>query len=243
VLQAEGIKLGAEHLRRIRPHNMGSLFWQLNDCWPVASWSSIDYTGRWKALQYYARRFYNNILVSPLEDNGNINVFVVSDRLNPAAAELTLSLVDFDGKKLWSEHRDIDLAPLSSGSYATIPIATLLAGKDPRGMFLLTEILVDGKLASSNEHFFQPFKNLALGRPQIEIDVIAVRGRFKITLSADKLARAVYLRSPEYAGVFADNYFDLIPGKKVEVIFSPKVAVRLSDFRDKLKIRSLEDAF
>jgi len=70
-----------------------------------------------------------------------------------------------------------------------------------------------------------------------------VGGGFKITLSTDKLARAVYLRSPEYHGVFADNYFDLIPGKKVEVIFRPKVGVRLSDFRDQLKIRSLEDAF
>ncbi|HEV7747833.1 MAG TPA: glycoside hydrolase family 2 protein [Pyrinomonadaceae bacterium] len=243
VLQAEGIKIGAEHLRRIKPHNMGSLFWQLNDCWPVASWSSIDYTGRWKALQYYARRFYGDILVSPLEDNGNISVFVVSDRLKLAAAGLNLSLLDFDGKNLWSEHRDIDLAPLSSGSYATIPIDTLLAGKDPRGVFLLTEVLVDGKLVSSNEHFFQPFKNLALGRPQIETDVVAMNGRFKITLSTDKLARAVYLTSPEYAGVFADNYFNLIPGKKVEVVFRPKVAVGLRDFRDKLKIRTLEDAF
>ncbi|PYS69255.1 MAG: hypothetical protein DMF73_15115, partial [Acidobacteria bacterium] len=68
VLQAEGIKIGAEHLRRIMPHNMGSLFWQIDDCWPVASWSSIDYTGRWKALQYYARRFYNDILISPHEE-------------------------------------------------------------------------------------------------------------------------------------------------------------------------------
>jgi beta-mannosidase len=222
---------------------MGSLFWQLNDCWPVASWSSIDYTGRWKALQYYARRFYSDILVSPLEDIGNINVFVVSDRLSPAAAGLTLSLLDFDGKTLWTEHRHIDLAPLSSGSYATIPIDTLLAGKDPKRVFLLTEVLVDGKTVSSNEHFFQPYKNLALRRPQIETEVVAMGGRFKITLSADKLARAVDLTSPEYAGVFADNYFDLIPGKKVEVIFRPKVAVGLSDFRDKLKIRTLEDAF
>ena len=65
VLQAEGIRIGAEHLRRIMPHNMGSLYWQINDCWPVASWSSIDYFGRWKALQYYSRRFYNDLLVSP----------------------------------------------------------------------------------------------------------------------------------------------------------------------------------
>jgi beta-mannosidase len=65
VLQAEGIRIGAEHLRRIMPHNMGSLYWQINDCWPVASWSSIDYFGRWKALQYYARRFYSDLLVSP----------------------------------------------------------------------------------------------------------------------------------------------------------------------------------
>jgi beta-mannosidase len=243
VLQAEGIKIGAEHLRRIMPHNMGSLFWQLNDCWPVASWSSIDYTGRWKALQYYARRFYSDILVSPQEDNGNINVFVVSDRLSPAAAGLNLTLLDFEGKKLWGEQKDIDIAPLTSKSYATIPIDTLLAGKDRKGVFLFTEVLVGGKPVSSNEHFFQPYKSLSLPRPQIVTDVVAVRGGFKITLSADKFARAVYLSSPNYAGFFADNYFDLIPGRKVEVLFRPSVAIGLSDFRDQLKIRSMQDAF
>jgi beta-galactosidase/beta-glucuronidase len=65
VQQAEIIKLGAEHLRRQRPRTMGSLYWQLNDCWPVASWASIDYYGRWKALHYYARRFYDDVLISP----------------------------------------------------------------------------------------------------------------------------------------------------------------------------------
>ena len=74
VLQAEGIKVGAEHLRRIRPRSMGSIYWQLNDCWPVASWSSMDYYGRWKALQYYARRFYSPLLVSPHIEDGNFNV-------------------------------------------------------------------------------------------------------------------------------------------------------------------------
>jgi beta-mannosidase len=243
VLQAEGIKIGAEHLRRIKPHNMGSLFWQLNDCWPVASWSSIDYTGRWKALQYYSRRFYSDILVSPHEANGKIQVFVVSDRLQPVAAQLSLSLLDFAGNKLWGKQDDIEIAALSSSSYSIVPSDMLLAGKDPKGVFLFAEVLVGGKTVSTNEHFFQPYKNLSLPRPQIEKDIVAVRGGFKITLSADKFARAVYLSSPDYAGLFVDNYFDLIPGRKVEVVFRPSVAVGLSDFRDKLKIRSLADAF
>ena len=70
VQQAEAIKAGAEHLRRNRPRTMGALYWQLNDCWPVASWSSIDYFGRWKALQYYARRFYEDLLISPFAHDG-----------------------------------------------------------------------------------------------------------------------------------------------------------------------------
>jgi beta-mannosidase len=243
VLQAEGIKIGAEHLRRIMPHNMGSLFWQLDDCWPVASWSSIDYTGRWKALQYYAQRFYHDILVSPHEENGNLKIFVVSDRLQPVAAQLSLSLLDFEGNKLWSTQEDIEVAPLNSKSYLTIPIGTLLAGKDPKGVVLFAEVLVGGKRVSSNEHFFGAYKDLSLPRPQINADVLPMRGGFKITLSADKFARAVYLSAPNYPGVFAENYFDLIPGQKVEVVFRTATAIALSDFRKQLKIRSMADAF
>lgn len=243
VLQAEGIKIGAEHLRRIMPHNMGSLFWQLNDCWPVASWSSIDYTGRWKALEYYARRFYSKILVTPHEQNGSLDVFVVSDRLQPVAAQMDLSLLDFEGNQLWSQRLDIEIAGLKSKSYFTIPISKLLAGKDGKAVFLLTEVSIAGKPISSNEYFFKPYKDLSLTRPQINFDVAPMRGGFKITLSADKLARDVYLSAPGSTGFFVDNYFDLIPGRKIEVQFRTRVAIPLSDFRNQLKVRSLADAF
>jgi beta-mannosidase len=222
---------------------MGSLFWQLNDCWPVASWSSIDYTGRWKALQYYARRFYSEILVSPHEDNGNIEVFVVSDRLQPGPAQLNLSLLDFDGNKLWSQQQDIDIAALTSRSYWTVPINTLLAGKDSKEVFLLSEVLVGGKPVSSNQHFFGAYKDLSLPASQIRTEVLSVRGGFKVTLSTDKFARAVYLSTPNHNGFFTDNYFDLIPGRKVEVVFRSSAAIKLSDFRSKLKIRTMQDAF
>ena len=91
VQQAEAIKVGAEHLRRNRPRTMGALFWQLNDCWPVASWSSIDYFGRWKALQYYARRFYADLLLSPFAHDGTVDVYIVSDKLQPVAGQVRIT--------------------------------------------------------------------------------------------------------------------------------------------------------
>ena len=243
VLQAEGIKIGAEHLRRIMPHNMGSLYWQLNDCWPVASWSGVDYTGRWKALHYYARRFYNDILVSPRELDGNIEVFVVSDRTQPVIAQLSVSLLDFEGNTLQSQRRDIEIAPLASRPYLTVATKTLLAGNDPREVFLLTEVLVGSQRVASNKRFFQPYKALALPRSTTVTDVRRMRGGFKITVSADKFARAVYLSAPNHTGFFTDNYFDLIPGERVEVEFRTSAAVTLSAFRNQLKIRSMSDAF
>src|SRR4030095_15519831 len=79
VQQAEAIKVGAEHFRRLRPRTMGALYWQLNDCWPVASWSSIDYEGRWKALQYFAVRFFADVLISPFHHDGKVELFAVKE--------------------------------------------------------------------------------------------------------------------------------------------------------------------
>mgnify|MGYP003694501729 CR=1 FL=1 len=111
--------------------------------------------------------------------------------MQPVAAQLELSLFDFEGKKLWSQQQQIEVAALKSQSYLTIPIATLLAGKDARGVVLFSELLVGGKAVSSNEHFFGAYKNLSLPRPQITSEVVAMRGGFKISLSTDKFARAV----------------------------------------------------
>ena len=83
VLQAEGIRSGIEAHRRAKPYCMGTLYWQLNDCWPAVSWSGIDYFGRWKALHYHVKKAYKKILVSMTEDNGILRVYIVSDALEP----------------------------------------------------------------------------------------------------------------------------------------------------------------
>jgi beta-mannosidase len=243
VLQAEGIRVGAEHLRRIMPHNMGSLYWQLDDCWPVASWSSVDYFGRWKALQYYARRFYSPLLVSPHAEGDQIKFYVVSDRAEATPARLVVSLLDFDGHTLASTEKDLNVAALRGNSYLGLPVSELLEGRDAKGIFLLSELLVNGRPVSSNEYFFRPFKELSLPAPRVSTSVVATRGGFHLTLSSDKLARDVYLSSEGIEGFFSDNYFDLIPGRPVEVEFRPTRRGGLEEFRKRLKVRSLVDAF
>jgi beta-mannosidase len=243
VLQAEGIKRGAEHLRRIMPRNMGSLYWQADDCWQVASWSAMDYFGRWKALMYYTRRFYAPVLVSPaVDDSGNLNVYVVSDSTEATDAHLLLTLMDFSGKTINSKQLEISVEPLKGKSYFTQSVSDFLNGADGKNVFLLAELKVGGKTVSQNEYFFKPFKELNLSRPNIKTEITPSANGFKVALSTDKFAKDVYL-SGFTESFFSDNYFNLIPGKKVEIEFRTSEKMSLDEFRRKLKLRSLVDAF
>jgi beta-mannosidase len=242
LLQAEGIKVGAEHLRRIMPRNMGSLYWQLDDCWPVASWSSIDYYGRWKALQYYSRRFYAPILLSPHVEAENLNFYVVSDQVQSTKALLNVELRDLEGNKLTGMQKDIVAAPTTSTWYMSVPVKTLLANRDPKNVMVYCELLVDGKVVSTNQVYFAPAKDISFATAKITFEAAPTRNGFRLTLNTDKLARGVYL-SIKQDGFFSDNYFDMLPGKPVELEFRTRAKLTVDEFREKLKIRSLKDAF
>jgi beta-mannosidase len=243
VLQAEGIKVGAEHLRRLRPRAMGSIYWQLNDCWPVASWSSIDYYGRWKALQYYARRFYNDLLVSPHEENGSLAVYVVSDRTTLTAANLRVRLMTFDGTIMSEKSQAIDIPALSSKVYIQMPMEeiTSLKGYDAAKVFVSADLIVDNKPASSNSLFFLSPKSLELPSPQITSDLTGANGVFHLRLSSNVLARDVYISTGSFDATYSDNYFDLLPGETVTIEL--KSAATLDQLRPALKVTSLVDAF
>ncbi len=243
VLQAEGIRIGAEHLRRLMPHNMGSLYWQINDCWPVASWSSIDYYGRWKALQYYARRFYNDLLISPSVQKGYLRLFVVSDRTKAVPATIRVTLMDFDGKALKNFVEDVSVAPLTSRSYFDVRTEELLKGVDEKNTVVYCELVVNGKVVSDHDYFFAPFKELSFSKPTISSEVVPIRGGFRVKLSTDKFAKAVYLAVAEHDGFFSDNYFNLAPGREMTVEFRSRVPLTLKEFQERLQIRSVFDAF
>ncbi len=242
VLQAEGIKTAAEALRRARPRTMGSLYWQLDDCWPVASWSSIDYFGRWKALHYYARRFYADLLASIAEQDGEVVVTLVSDRTSPAAGQLVARLLDFSGTVLWEEKKAVEVAPLASRPALRVAREKLLDGRDPRAVVLQAQLLVDGRPAAANLRFFARPKELALREPQIAVDLTPSEQGFRVRLSTDTLARAVRLGFDPDDGFFEDNYLDLLPGEAAEVAYRPKGPVSLEAFKRGLSISSLVDA-
>ena len=242
VLQAEGIKTGAEHLRRIMPRNMGSLYWQANDCWQVASWSAMDYFGRWKALMYYTRRFYAPVLVSAHVEDDKMNVYVVSDSPEAKKAQMILTLMDLNGRILSLRKLDLMVEPLKGKSYFTQNVSELLGGTDTKNVVLLAELKINGKTVSQNEYFFKPFKELSLEQPEIKTYIAQMRNYIRVTFSTDTLAKSVYL-SGFNEGFFSDNYFNLIPGKPMNIEFRTKEKMSAEEFRKRLKVRSLADAF
>jgi beta-mannosidase len=246
VLQATVIKFAAEAHRRAMGRNWGSLYWQLDDCWPVASWSSIDYYGRWKALQYFARQFFAPVLVSPIEEKGDgkgndkggvyINVWAVSDRRVDSPARLAVRLLDFDGHELWRKEQDVVLAANASRVYLSMRKAEALGNADPTRVVLVTELSERGQPLARNLLSFVKTKDLALPRPALTLDVatgvdvggVGVGGALAVTIASPTFARNVYLTAgagglPGAAplGFFEDNFFDLLPGQTRTVVFHP----------------------
>jgi len=242
VQQAEIIKIGAEHLRRQRPRTMGALYWQLNECWPVASWSSIDYYGRWKALHYYARRFYDDVLVSPFLHDSKVDVYVVSDKLQPLSATVRARFLDFSGSVVLDQTKEIQILPQSSSIYLSFATADLSAKADPHRSFLAFDLEVAGKRVSRNLVFLDVMHNLDLPvTPKIDATLSKNGEAYTITLRSAKLARSIFLSFGDLNVQSSDNYFDLLPGEPVTI--GLKSSATIDQLRNALKIMSLTEAF
>ena len=245
ILQAEGIKMAIEAHRRNMPHCMGSLYWQINDCWPVASWSGIDSYGNWKAMHYFVKKAFNDILVSPdIDKNNRLKVAVISDRLDNVEAKLELSIDDFNGVTLWHKDIQIDITNNSSNIYFEADANQLLVGMDRKSILLKASLCdLDGEILSENLIYFTQIKELNLPTPVIKHSIEKVNDGFLLTLSTNKLAKNLYLRADEIEGRFSDNYFDLLAGDSIRIKFSEGDQIELSKFKESLKIFTLVDSF
>jgi beta-mannosidase len=246
VLQGVVIKYAAEAHRRAMGHNWGSLYWQLDDCWPVASWSGIDYYGRWKALHYFARRFFAPVLVSPVIDKGVVSVWGISDRRADVPARLTARLVDFSGRELARREQTIVLAANAAKPYLTFPEAEILKGADATRVVLVTELAINdsGARPVRNLLYFKKTKDLQLPKPDVKLAVSdAGGGTFSVAVAAKQLARNVFLTSGAVDGTFDDNYFDVLAGETITVTFKPRGMITAGQLQAALTATSIADTF
>ena len=241
VLQAEGIKTAMEAHRSRMPYCMGSLFWQINDCWPVASWSSIDYYGRWKAQQYFAVKAFANVLVSPQLDGTTVHIYAVSDDLGDKNVTLSLRLMDFAGKVLSHEETPLTLKANTGALVMTREVADILDGASANSVLLSVRLLVGNRVLADNTLYFAPIKDVALPKPEI-VRTIKASGRdILLALSSKTLVKNLYLSLDDGDGKFSDNYFDILPGDTAIVRFTPAKTMDVKMFEKNLLMVHMAD--
>jgi beta-mannosidase len=236
VLQAEGIKVAMEGHRVRMPYCMGSLFWQINDCWPVASWSSIDYYGRWKAQQYVARKSYARELVTSWLDGDTVHVAVVSDALEDRSVVLTLRVMDFHGAVLKTITQPSSLKANSSATAYTGPSSELLAGAAPGTALLHASLTAGPEVLSEDIMYFRAVKDLSLPDAPVTVKVKALGGEFAVGLTSPALVKNLYLSIDGTDGFFGDNYFDLLPNETKVVRFKPSGPIGAKTLQSRLKL-------
>jgi beta-mannosidase len=169
VLQAEALRVGVEHWRRERDRCRGTLYWQLNDCWPVSSWSSIDYFGRWKALHYATRRFYAPVLLSTQVEGDAATLSLTNDLPATWSGEVRWSLERLDGAVVLAGGGAAEALGLATTSVARVPVPDSVFER--RSLVLVSELLEAGSRRSLVVTPFVPDKHLALRCPKVELSV------------------------------------------------------------------------
>jgi beta-mannosidase len=226
LLQAYGITKGIEAQRRAKPYNMGTLFWQLNDCWPAVSWSSIDFFGNWKALQYKAKHSFENVLISSKVENDTLKTYVVNDDLESLSGELSIAIMDFHGNTIWSKKILVEVASNSSSIKHELNLEGLQLHKD--------EVVIISKFNNQVSNFYLAIpKELKLPSQTIQQKITKTASGFQIELTSNTLQKDVFLFCNE-TGHFSDNYFDLMPNELKRIQFKTK-----ANLLDSIQIKTL----
>lgn len=229
LLQASGMKTAIEAHRRAKSYCMGTLYWQFNDCWPVTSWSSVDYFGNWKAFHYQVKRSYENVLISVKEEKDSYKIFVINDDLVGFSGNLKIQNIDFKGKLLLEKSLKIEVQPNSSEVYFTLSKKDI-SEINLKKSLLNIEFNSDKKSTSTAFYFVKP-KDLALEKPTISIKKL---DDLTFEITSDILAKNVYLSTVENTH-FSANYFDVLPNQVYRITLSkPSENIKIISLFDTL---------
>ncbi len=242
ILQGLAIKYAIEHWRRSMPRSMGALYWQLNDCWPVASWSSLDYHGRWKALHHMTRKFYAPLLLSAIEDwqQSTVEIHLSNDHATTINGDVRWVLTNIEGKKLDSGKFAASIATQKSRKLKTLNFKSQAETHHGRNLMVWLEFVQDGKIVSSQLITLYKPKSLELKNPKLETKVKAKKdGSFQLSIKSEKPAMWAWIELDQIDIQCTDNFFHVRPGQTKSVIVYPEKKMSLKQFEKQLKLKSL----
>ena len=226
--QAYGMEIAIEAHRTAKPYNMGTLYWQLNDAWPVTSWSSIDYYGNWKALQYKLKTLYAPVLLSI--DQKDYGVFVTSDLLHDLKGELKVKVADFEGNVLFEKSMNAKVVANGNEKLQIEGLAECLAKADKTTVYVKLELAENESPLAERYCYLAYPKDLKLPKANPTLKVSEANGKICIEVSTDVFAKDVQVYCTNGMCNFSDNFFDLEAGQSKKVVFTPKKKTSKNDF-------------
>ncbi|MBB6729847.1 beta-mannosidase [Cohnella zeiphila] len=247
LIQAEGMRVGVEHWRRNRGRCMGAIYWQLNDIWPGASWSSLDYFGRWKATHHAAKRFFAPVMASACEDGTNVSLHVTNETLDRFEGRMTWRLLDRSSRIIESGETDVSVDALSAMEVASLAFGDALDTKKKlRQSYLEFTLVAEGREISGGTVLFVKSKYFDFLDPRIGVEVAEEPDRFVVKLSGAAFAQFVSLDLRGADARWSDNVFHL-SADRPKTVTVPKNGLSeplaLAEFRERLVVRSLFDTY
>jgi len=244
IQQGMAMKYAVEHWRRTMPRGMGTLYWQLNDTWPAASWSSLDYYGRWKALHYMARHFFASLLLSAVEEenSGRVEVHLTNDLAARYEGQVRWQLVSTAGEPVEAGAIPVQAPARTSRQVATLELDNALATHGKRNLLLWLALGEGEEPGSTNLVLWSRPKHLTLVDPGIQVEVAGPAGdAFQVTVQATHPGLWVWLEGVEAR--YSDNFFHLLPGRPRTITVTPAEKVSGEVFRRRLRAYSLYNTY
>lgn len=217
VTQLECISDATEHWRRNKGRCNGSIYWQFNDCWGVCSWSSLDYYGNYKALQYRAKHFNAPVSVSVEDKDGKVKLYILNDKPKKQNLTLKCKIFDFEKGIIQEKSRDFEVDALENYECFTIYEKQLKQKLDLSRIGIKAELYKNGRLINEKTFLFKPEKELQLKKPELSMIAAQDGDEIAITVKSDRFARLVRVESGLSMLPLSDNYFDLLPGESKTV--------------------------
>ena len=237
ILQADAIKYGVEYFRRIRGCCMGALYWQLNDTWPAASWASVDYYGRYKALHYAAKKFFAPVECALFHENNQIVVNLANETRNAASGSVKVYICRNDFTVLDEKEIAFQVEPLSSTDIGAISDKAIDNIYD---CYLYADLYDEaGNFIMRQTLLFAPSKHFEWKKPNVVADIRDIEGGVEITLTAESYARYVEVDFEEVDVVLSDNYVDIVSAEPVKLVAKTEFAA--DELRKQLKLQSVYD--